>query len=267
MPVTNKFIEIALKVTGHFEDSKDPMGAVSGDFDGMGISLGVLQWNIGSGSLQPLVLAAGKTAVMNAMPIHGDELWRACNVNIAQGLAIVRAWQSGHQLRNPIKAELKAFTHSQDFVDQQIRKANTVANHSWDIASDWNAQTGGGAPTQLEFCWFFDVMTQNGGLKGVSPDDVKNFIGQVGSGAVDDLICDWLENRPSSVSGSKDAAKNAKLWRNGVSASQLSLFVASYLRSQKSNTAWRVDVLNRKGTIALKQGWVHGEKQVLSGLI
>jgi hypothetical protein len=48
-------IEKALSITGHFEDSDDPFGAVSGNFDGMGISLGVLQWNIGSGSLQPLL--------------------------------------------------------------------------------------------------------------------------------------------------------------------------------------------------------------------
>jgi len=62
----------------------------------------------------------------------------------------------------------------------------------------------------------------------------------------------------------KDSHKNAELWRDHVSESELILFVTSYLRSQKSNPTWRADVLNRKGTIALGTGWVHGEKHDLS---
>jgi hypothetical protein len=76
MPVSDDFLTAGLKITGHFEDSEDPLGAVSGNFDHMGISLGVLQWNIGMGSLQPIVKAVKKSTVIDMMPkyekIYGE---------------------------------------------------------------------------------------------------------------------------------------------------------------------------------------------------
>ena len=61
MTVTNDEVAVAISVTGTFENSGDPYLGVTGNFDGMGISCGVLQWNIGSNSLQPLVrLAAAR---------------------------------------------------------------------------------------------------------------------------------------------------------------------------------------------------------------
>jgi hypothetical protein len=47
-----------LALTGSFETSKslsDCFSGLSGDFDGQGISFGVLQWNFGQKSLQPLL--------------------------------------------------------------------------------------------------------------------------------------------------------------------------------------------------------------------
>ena len=75
--LAEEWILSALRLTGHFEDSADPLGAVTGNFDGMGISLGVLQWNLGSGSLQPMVPAVGEAEVLARMPSFGDELWSA----------------------------------------------------------------------------------------------------------------------------------------------------------------------------------------------
>lgn len=263
MPLTNAQIETALKITGHFEDSCDPFGGVSGDFDDMGISLGVLQWNIGCGSLQPLVKKAGKLAVMEAMPVYGGDLWNACNSSISDGLKIVRAWQTGGTLKAPAKKELKAFAHSKAFVSQQVVAAEKVAKYAWDAAIKWNNDIGKGEPSLREFCWFFDVMTQNGGLKGLTPSDVQKFIEHIGTDKADDVVCNWLESRTLANNGFKDSHKNAELWRNHVSDSDIILFVASYLRSQKSNPEWRSDVLNRKGTIALGFGWVHEEKHEL----
>ena len=73
MPLHDTWIECALRITGHFEDSSDPLAAVSGDFDNQGISLGVLQWNIGSGSLQPIIKSVGRDTVL-AGPVQADWL-------------------------------------------------------------------------------------------------------------------------------------------------------------------------------------------------
>src|SRR4051794_33004464 len=107
MPVSDEFLTAGLKITGHFEDSGDPLGAVSGNFDGMGISLGVLQWNIGSNSLQPIVRAIGNPAVTSTMPTFGQDLWRACNTTVSAGLGIVRGWQPNTKLPKPVFNELK----------------------------------------------------------------------------------------------------------------------------------------------------------------
>lgn len=262
------WIKTALNITGHFEDSEDPFGGVTGDFDGMGISLGVLQWNIGSGSLQPLVKPLGEATVARLMPAHGQALWKACNAPIADGLRIVRGWQTGTRLGPEVRAELKSFCHSPDFIDQQIAAAETVAARAFAAAKAYAAHdpaTGGvGKPL---FCWFFDVHTQNGGLSGLGYADVKQFIDANGASRADDTICDWLSDRNQADAGYRDSHRNAALWRDNVDPSQLSLFVLSFLRSQKSRTQYRADVLNRKGTIALGTGWVHLELHDLTPLL
>lgn len=263
----SNWIETALRVTGHFEDSMEPLAGVSGDFDGMGISLGVLQWNIGSGSLQPLVKAVGRDVVLDRMPVYGGEYWTACAGSIPQGLEIVRAWQHGQQLMRAVLLELKQFALSNEFVNQQILAATRVAEKAWRAASDWNTETGRGDPSLKEFCWFFDLYTQNGGLKDVSPSNVDEFIQASGIDRADDVVCDWLASRTKEDNGWRDSIRNALMWRDNVSEQDLALFVASYLRSQKSKLVWRADVMNRKGTIALGAGWVHGEKQDLTALL
>lgn len=259
MPLQNDWIQSALTVTGHFEDSQDPLGGVSGDFDGMGISLGVLQWNIGSGSLQPLIKGMGRAAVVASMPLHGAELWNACNTTIPDGLSIVRGWQSGGHLPAAIVGELKALLHSPAGINQQIAAATDVAQRAFNRGGQWL----GREPTKAEFCWFFDVFTQNGGMKDVTLQLVQNFIATAGTDAADDSVCDWLAARTTADNGFRDSRKNAVLWRNNVSAERLTLFVASYLRAQRSLLQWRADTLNRKGTIALGFGWVHGEQHNL----
>jgi hypothetical protein len=260
MPVSDDFLTAGLKITGHFEDSEDPLGAVSGNFDGMGISLGVLQWNIGSNSLQPIVRAIGKTSVASKMPQFGEDLWRACNTTVTEGLAIVRAWQRNNKLPRPVFNELKAYVRSQPFQDQQLKVARKVGDTAWGTAVDWASKQGRATATKREFCWFYDVFTQNGGLKSITPKKVQDFIDNHGADSADDLICDWLAARTDDARGAKDSRKNAKLWRDAVPKPKLFLFVASFLRTAEANSLWRSDVMNRKGTIALGVGWAHTEK-------
>jgi hypothetical protein len=264
MPVSDEFLTAGLKITGHFEDSADPLGAVSGNFDKMGISLGVLQWNIGSNSLQPIVRTIGKAAVTSTMPKFGDDLWRACNTTVAEGLAIVRAWQPNNKLPKAVLTELKAYVRGQPFQDQQLKVARKVGDTAWATAVAWAEKQGRNTATKREFCWFYDVFTQNGGLKSVTPKKVQDFIDGHGANSADDLICDWLAARTDDGRGAKDSRKNAKLWRDTVPEAKLFLFVASFLRTAEANPVWQSDVMNRKGTIALGEGWVHGDKHDLT---
>lgn len=267
-PLPDDWVKTALQVTGHFEDSDDPLGAISGDFDGMGVSVGVLQWNIGSGSLQPLVKQVGLKELQKCMPVFGSSLWEACNTGVAHGLTVVRGWQVGATLRKQERAELKAFARSEVFVAEQVRVAKQVASGAWAAAIAYAGQDPAYTrPTKALFAWFFDVYTQNGGLKGVGYDDVRTFTSANGVTRADDVICDWLATRTNTGDAYKDAALNAAAWRNHVPPAKLSLLVLSYLRALKSRTEYRGDVLNRKATIALGRGWVHREQHDLAALI
>jgi hypothetical protein len=234
----------------------------------MGVSLGVLQWNIGSSSLQPMVAAIGKDHVLETMPTYGRQMWDACSGTVQQGLAICRSWQSSARLRPDAFAELRTLTLSQPFVDQQIAKAGRVAELAWRDAQKFAADDPFYAEvTKGLFCWFFDLWTQNGGLKGLRYADVAAFVTRNGEAGSDDVICSWLASRPKSMTGYRDSNQNAGLWRNAVPPGRLSLFVLSYLRSQLSRTEYRADVMNRKATIAVGKGWVHRELHDLSRLV
>lgn len=264
MPVSDDFLTAGLKITGHFEDSADPLAAVSGNFDGQGISLGVLQWNIGSNSLQPIVRFLGKAAVTATMPQFGGDLWNACNTTVTAGLSIVRAWQPDNKLPTACFNELKAFVRAQPFQTRQMTVARTVGNTAWNTANDWAAKRGLNTVSKKDFCWFYDVYTQNGGPKSLTVKNVNDFIANHGANSAEDLVCDWLALRQDDNHGAIDSRKNASLWRNGVGDNNLFLFIASYLRVQLANPMWQSDAMNRKGTIVLGIGWVHGQKENLT---
>lgn len=254
-----KWVESALQLTGHFEDSQDPWAGVTGDFDGMGISLGVLQWNIGSGSLQRLVKPMGRAAVVALMPHNGVDLWNACTTPIGDGLQIVRGWQSGATLRPAVKQELKAFCRSDAFRAQQVAGADRVARNAFAQARLYaeDDPTFGGSVSKRLFCWFFDLLTQNGGLKAITYQNVEDFISRFSVLFAADTVCNWLSARTTDEAGFRDSHKNAEDWRGKVAKDQLSLFILSYQRALVARTQFRADTLNRKGTIALGFGNVH----------
>ena len=247
----------AVGITPRFETSGDPYQAATGDFDGMGISCGALQWNIGKSSLQPMVLAVGKPAVIAAMPVFGNELWTACNGTVAQGLRIVRGWQTGTSLKPKPKAELRALMGTPAIRAQQQERIDRVAAKSFDAATEWAAVSTGGPASKRLFCWFFDLVTQNGGLDGLTPRRVNDFIAANRPDKVDDLICDFLATRTGRSGHIRDAKKNGELWRDAATPEKLEILCMSYLRSETAIPRWRHVVLNRKGAIAMGKGWVN----------
>ncbi|GJH30193.1 hypothetical protein [Caballeronia novacaledonica] len=252
---SDQMIKKALSITGRFEDSDNPFGAVSGNFDGMGISLGVLQWNIGSNSLQPLLRDTPEPTIKRLCPKCGADLLEAAKQPAAKGLDIVRAWQPGGILPPAYKKELRALAESKDFVEQQIRAANEVAGRANRKCVEW-CGVWKIDPDIQAFCWFFDVYTQNGGVSSLTAMQVKEF--QKKSSNLD-MVIQWLQGRAKTESGYRDANRNAGIWSPKAMPMNVTLlFAASYLRSQLSRVQWRVDAMNRKGTLAIGHGWVHG---------
>jgi hypothetical protein len=262
--IPSDWIKAAVAITPSFETTGDPYVGVTGDFDEMGISCGALQWNIGMGSLQPMVKNVGEPVVKQTMPKLGKELWTACNSSITAGLKIVRGWQQGAELRPDARAELRAFMGLQEMRAQQDIKIGKKAESAFRMASEWAAHIPGGTPSKRSFCWFFDIVTQNGDLKGLTFEEVADFLEQNKPDKSDDFICDFLASRTGNSGHVRDAHKNAQLWRNKADGARLELLVMSYLRAQLSKPAFRHVVLNRKGTIAMGIGQVNGAKRDFS---
>jgi hypothetical protein len=262
--IAKDWIDAAVAITPGFEATGDPYEAVSGDFDGMGISCGALQWNIGQRSLQPMVVAVGQTRVSALMPTYGPALWTACKGSTTAALATVRSWQKGKKLNAVAAKELRALMGSPEMRAEQSTRINAVAKTAFAMAEGWRGSTPGSKPSKRLFCWFFDLVTQNGGLEGLTPAAVEGFIKGNTPDKVDDLICDFLATRKGTSGHVKDAHANAVLWRNPDGAEKLELLCMSYLRSKTANPLWRHVVVNRKGTIAMGAGHVNGKKWALS---
>jgi hypothetical protein len=256
--LTSEWLKTALEITGGFETAGNPWAGISNDFDGQGISCGILQWNIGQGSLQPLVNSCGEVAVKKHMPVYGGQLWTACHQSISKALATVRSWQPNQKLKPDVLKELRTLFGSPEMIDQQMAAAMKVGNDSMDLASRWANELRGGDPQLKEFCLFFDLVTQSGGMKGIWLNNVRAFIAETGRAKVDNAICDWILNRPPNVDHLSDGKKNAALWKNNVADGDVELFTLVYLRCLKSKIRYQVVALNRKATIALTRGWVNG---------
>ena len=257
MALSNQELAVLVKITGDYETSGQGYGMVAGNFDGQGISCGVLQWNIGQTSLQPMVIAVGQARVQTLMPVHGTALWQACHASIGQALAIVRGWQNGNTLKAVPKQELRALMTSAEMKAQQDKYIRIIATAAEAEADAWAAARGGPPRTLQEMALFFDIATQNHTSAGVTHAVVRQFIAAATPGTADDLVCDWMRDYNTAVAGYGDGAKNVALWRNAAQGAALDLLVLGYLRANKSNRRWRIDVMNRKGTIAMRRGWVH----------
>lgn len=245
----------AIAITPSFETNGDPYVAVTGDFDRMGISCGALQWNIGKGSLQPMVLAVGQSTVMAAMPTFGRDFWTACNGDKATGLAMVRRWQSGGKVWPQPKAELRSLMGTPEMRAEQDKGIEKKATTALTAAVAWAASgQPAGVPSKRLFCWFFDLTTQNGDMEGVTRPQVLDFIKNYDANKT---VCDYLANLEGASGHIFDARKNGVLWSGKASGETLELLTMSHLRAGTANPQWRHVVLNRKGTIAMGQGWVN----------
>jgi hypothetical protein len=222
-----------LALTGGFETNHPPpdcFAGLSGDFDGQGMSFGVLQWNIGQGSLQPLL------AQMNQN--HPDILGQVFGPNYSALVAMLAetvdeqlAWARSiqdpirHVLFEPWQGQFKTLGRQQEFQDIEAQSAAGIFQQALALCNDF------GVSSQRAAALLFDIKVQTGGIKSwVKPQILSDFdeLDQTGSGDV-----------PVEVARLRVIAT-----RSAASA----------------NPKWIADVQNRKLTIANGEGTVHGNR-------
>lgn len=251
------WIEDAIKVTCRFENDGDPYLGVSGNFDGQGVSCGALQWNLGQSSLQPLVKAVGEPLVKAKMPNFGADLWLACQGSGAAAVKIAAGWHSRNKLKPKFRDELVSLLDTAEMRAEQNKAMAVNATKAILLAASFAAARSEASPSKRAYMWFFDIVCQNGSMKGIGYDDVKNFVGGSTPKQAVGVVCDTLKAVPGSTGHAADAHKNAKLWKSLTDPEAVDLLVLSHLRAAKSMPEWRHIVLNRKGTVAAGKGHVN----------
>lgn len=227
---------------------------LSDNFDGMGISAGILQWCLGQGSLQAKILKPylsrhGSIDALKIFPGKVDFL-----VNITNAAAIEYAVKTMHvkeraglfktkqYLDRNWALAWKTFLKRPDVIALQREACVALYQGALRLREEW------GMTSDFSLFWFFDILTQNGSLKGILKPiyDLKE--------------AEAVINRADP----KCRSEWHKVDLKTLEKERVILLIASHRRALLSKSAYYNDVLVRKGTIALGRGYVHGRPIVIT---
>jgi hypothetical protein len=227
-----------LALTGGFETNHPPpdcFAGLCGDLDGQGISFGVLQWNIGQGTLQPLLTQMNQNHPDLLGQVFGPNysaLAAMLDETVDEQLAWARSIQDPfrHVLFEPWQGLFRTLGRLQEFQDIEAQSAGGIFQQALALCNEY------GVSSQRAAALLFDIKVQTGGIKSwVKPQILSDYeqLDQSGSGDVP------LEVARLRIIATRSAAS--------------------------ANPKWVADVQNRKLTIANGEGTVHGNHYDLEG--
>ena len=235
-PVGNESLAYrCLALTGAFETGKgipECFSGLSGDFDRQGISFGVLQWNFGQGSLQPLLrdmISAHENIAKNIFGEHFHALTEAVmlkddNDGKADLLEFARSIQHPvkHQVFEPWRGYAKSLGRTPEFQSIQVKHAQDAFNRATNLCDEY------GLWSERAAALMFDIVTQNGSIKSVTRAQILGDIRVL----------------PTELNQDVREVNVMKIVANR--------------RAEASNVQWIDDVRRRKLCIARGGGVVHG---------
>ena len=214
-----------LALTGTFETSRYPPESflgLSGDFDGMGISFGACQWNIGQGTLQPLLHEMFEQHAAVAESIFHESagtLKALGTAALPDQLAFARSIQTKGQVNEPWKGMLLALGRTPEFQAVQANVADSFYTQALGFCSEF------GLTSERAVALMFDIVTQNHSISGL-----------VRASIFADLSC-------LPTDSDTEVAR---------------MVIVANRRAEAASTAYIDDVRTRKLTIANGTGTVHG---------
>jgi hypothetical protein len=269
------WVEAAFEITGGFEGSN--FRTITGDFDGMGISAGVLQWNYGQGSLQtkilqPYINLKGTRLMDSFFP---EPISKTATMTAKEAVAFARkVMLDGKKLKAGWGASWQRFLSQEIIKEIQLQAARSIASRAYQDAVSNNLRS------KRAFCWFFDVHVQNGSMKGINKPEltitqkvgvlIKGVLGNVP--VVGEVVMPFPVQSEYLANITQDPAvsvKNRKLWTDELQADdEECIILFNWMLKRVTRNDWAEDVVSRKGTIAHKIGYVHGQlydlREVLS---
>ena len=215
-----------LALTGSFETGKYPpdcFAGLTGDFDGQGVSFGALQWNIGQGTLQPLLKEMFDQHEPIAKDIfheHFETLKSLADATLPEQLAFSRSIQTNGRLQEPWNGMLATLGRAPEYCAIQTSHAARLYQSALQLCVQFSLVS------ERAVALMFDIMTQNGSISAPVKAQVLSDRAQLGAPA--------------------PATEVAVM-------SSIANHVAASARPQ-----YRDDVRTRKMLIATGQGSVHG---------
>jgi hypothetical protein len=236
----NQLLDVCLSITGRFEGGTPSYTALVGDFDGAGMSAGILQFNPLSGTLQKLVSMIG-TAMgwTKAKAFFVSDIEAFSKTSPKDGVAFVKA----HYLdaANPKKlapaatVAWKAFLSSEEGVAAQRSYAeSTVLSHAKRLALQFVPEY---ATRSRSIAFFFDLCTQQGSMTTIKPVPNPSAAACLAFAKLEDPAC-------------------AAIWQEAALTDPLAqnLLYYGYERARQARSLYVWDCLSRRGTIAARKG-------------
>jgi hypothetical protein len=227
--------EKALRITSSFETGRPlGFGGLTGDFDGMGLSFGLMQWNFGSGSLQPLLLEFAQRHLQHFNKIFGSDASRFLQILHQSRKVQMRFVRSINDKRKRIVAlwasRFGQLANDPLFRSIQLRHIRRGMNAAVNHAKRF------GLRSERGLALMFDTVTQNGAA--------------------------WpkVRNRAALIK-QRSAAFRQRMGRPPTEREFLEI-IANVI-ADTVNPRWSEDVRRRRMTIVRGRGRVHGQNRDL----
>lgn len=253
-------LELCLCVSGRFEAAAGPSyTSLTGNFDGQGMSAGILQWNAGQGTLQALVRnIAALMGWDKAKSFFSSDISQFAAMNGPTGIQ----WCISHYLTTgTTQIDIGAKTRWINFLSQPESVAAQVAMATNGVLGHAKREVAAYAPDYADrnrpYVFFFDLVTQEGGMTVGQHTVPPVPVGTLPS--VSDALAFAQINNPAC----------AAIWTANSSGDNLAelLLHYAYARAMLANPTFAWDACSRRGTLACRGGIVHGAKLDLTSVI
>ncbi|PKM94345.1 MAG: hypothetical protein CVU84_09730 [Firmicutes bacterium HGW-Firmicutes-1] len=269
LPVTgntllDKAKGIAKRITSLYEG-----GEVTGNFDGQGMSVGYLQWNMGSGTLQPLLKEMANSSATQAEfnEIFKDTVYikdkngNKTKMTMADALRNVLGKSKSEQLTfarslndhknrivEPWKSAFNSLIKNTKFIQIEDKHAKPYLNTASNIINNSDF----GVKTVRGYALAFDIAVQNGSIKS----SAKTLIQDALAGKSNKLT---NYNNESLSRNQKVVIKDLNERLKGETDPELKkLYYTAAAVAISSNDRFVKDVWARKSAIIAGTGKVHG---------
>lgn len=155
----------AVQVTGYFEG-----GGVTGNFDNQGLSMGLLQWNIGTGTLIPILQEFFNTYPQLVQEWQLQELQTAVNNGTAYEFTVNTMNAGGKSLIDPWLYRLNLINDSAEFKVISLKYCDSYLTQAISLCNRF------GQYTDRAFALMFDIAVQCWTVRGSTTNNTLECI-------------------------------------------------------------------------------------------